>query len=154
MCVSAEIVVTPGTREVEVRDVVAELLAEREEEAAEAAVDVQPDAVLERELAERRDRVDRAVAVVAGRADDRDRVASMWSATQSRSTWVVGGSTGAMRISTPSRWPALLKRGVRGLGLDQVRATRPPGVVLAVREDGVGDRAGAAGRHEARRRRS
>ena len=58
---------TPGQAEVEQRDVVAELLAPRQDEPAEAAVDVQADAALEREVGELGDRVDRAVAVVAGR---------------------------------------------------------------------------------------
>ena len=64
-----------GQAEVEDRDVVAELLAPRQDEAAEAAVDVQADVVLEGELRELGDRVDRAVGVVAGRADEGDGVA-------------------------------------------------------------------------------
>ena len=51
-----------GDAEVEHRDVVAELLAEREDEPAEAAVDVQADAAARGELAELVDRVDGAVA--------------------------------------------------------------------------------------------
>jgi hypothetical protein len=60
--------------EVEHRDVVAELLAPRQDEPAQAAVDVQADAALDRQVAERLDGVDGAVAVVAGRPDDRDGV--------------------------------------------------------------------------------
>ena len=42
---------------------------------------------------------------------------SMWSRTQSTSTWVVTGSTGARRSSTPKRWQALSKAGCAVSGL-------------------------------------
>ncbi len=63
-----------GHPEVERLDVVAELLAEREDEPAQTGVDVEADSSFERELPELGDRVDGAVAVVRRRAHDRDGV--------------------------------------------------------------------------------
>ena len=42
---------------------------------------------------------------------------SMWSSTQSTSTSVVTGSTGARRSSTPKRWQALSNAGWAVSGL-------------------------------------
>lgn len=50
------------------------LLEERDHKATQAAVDVEADLVLERELAESGDLVNRAVGEVGSRADDHDRV--------------------------------------------------------------------------------
>ena len=58
-----------GDRVVERRDVVAQLPAEGQDEPAEAGVDVEADAALERQVGQVTDRVDGAVAVVAGRPD-------------------------------------------------------------------------------------
>ena len=55
---------------VEDRDVVAQLLAEGEDEPAQAAVDVEPDPVAQGDVGQGLDRVDGPVAVVAGRPDD------------------------------------------------------------------------------------
>ena len=60
-----------GEAEVEHGDVEAEHLAERQQEPAEAAVDVQADAALEGQRGQLVDRIDRAVAVVARGSDDR-----------------------------------------------------------------------------------
>ena len=43
--------------------------------------------------------------------------ASMWASTQSVSTWVDTGSTGATRRSMPNRWQALSKAGWAVSGL-------------------------------------
>jgi len=67
-----------------------------------------------RELA---DRVDGPVAVVAGDPINATVFSSMWILTQSRSTWVVTGSTGAILISRRRRDAGLAEGGVRGLGL-------------------------------------
>src|SRR3989304_1375153 len=55
-----------GEAEVEDGDVVAKLLAPGEDEAAEAGVDMETDALLQRDLREPVDGVDGPVAVVAG----------------------------------------------------------------------------------------
>ena len=49
MCVSAEMLVTPGEAKIERRDSVAERLAEWKQEASEAAIDVQADPPVKRE---------------------------------------------------------------------------------------------------------
>ena len=56
--------------EVEVRKLGAVLLREGDDEAAEAAVDVQSDLVLERDLGERRDRVNGSVRELRAAADN------------------------------------------------------------------------------------
>ena len=71
---------------------------------------------------------------------------SMWAATQSRSTVVVTGSTGAPRSSMPKRWQALSNAGCAVSGLMTLgRVDAAGGAVLAVGEHGVADAAGAAG---------
>src|ERR1700733_4925075 len=49
----------------------------------------------------------------------------MWSRTQSRSTWVVSGWTGALRSSTPNRWQALSKAGWAVSGLMMLGRVMP-----------------------------
>src|SRR5439155_13158190 len=63
-----------GEAEVERRYVVPELLDPRQEEAAEARVDVHPDAVREGHLGEAGEGVDEPVRVVRGRPGEGDRV--------------------------------------------------------------------------------
>ena len=121
MCVSAEMLRDAGDPEVEQRDVVAELLAEREDEPAEAAVDVQADAALEGQRAELLDRVDRAVAVVARRAEDGDRLVVDVPAD------VGDVDLRGVRIDRrlaqldAEQVARLVERGVAGLGLHEVR---------------------------------
>ena len=141
----------PGEPVVEDRDVEAELLAERQDEPAEAGVDVQADARFDRDVGERTDRVDGAVAVVAGRPDDGHRLV----------VDVVGHPVdvdlGRRRVDRrPAELDAeqvarLVERRVRRLRLDQVGPGHAAGRrrVLAVGEDGVADAAGPARRDEA-----
>ena len=72
---------------------------------------------------------------------------SMWSRTQSTSTWVVTGSTGALPQLDAEEVAGLVEGGVGGLGLDDVGPGDAPGLgrMLAVGEHGVQDAAGAAG---------
>ena len=119
--------------EVPRRHLVAEALDPREQPAAEAAVDVQADAPRPRQLGELLDRVDEAVRVVAGAADQRDRL-------------VVdevghGGDVGEIAVGErrvphldvhPVR--ALVQRAVRGHRHDQVGPGHAAGArLLAVR---------------------
>ena len=60
----------PWDAEVEGGHGIPELFPERQDEAAQAPVDVQADPTIEGERTELGDRVDGAVGVVAGRADD------------------------------------------------------------------------------------
>ena len=132
---------------------VAQLLAEGQDEPAQAAVDVQADAALDRQLGHLADRVDRAVAVVAGRADDRHGVLVDLGAHRSH----VG--LGAHRVDRhvplleAEQLGRLAERRVGGLGLHDVGVGDPPRPAgLAVGEDRVGDRRGAARGDDAHRR--
>ncbi len=139
-----------GHPEVEQRDVVPELLAEREDETAEAAVHVHPDPARRRERRELGDRVDGAVGVVAGRAHDRDRLV----VDELRHRVDVGQSR--LRVDRrdaeldPEQVAALVERRVPGLGLHEVGPGHAPRLagVLAVGDQRVQDRARPAGGHQ------
>ena len=107
--------VTPGHPEVEDRDVVAELLAERQDEAAEAAVDVQADAALERELgrAPRSGRSCRSRSCTAEPMIAIVFVVDRARRPPSTSTSVVSGSTGARAQLDAEQVAGLVERGVR-----------------------------------------
>ena len=132
-------------------DVVTELLAEGQDEPAQAPVDVQPHALLEGDLGQIGDGVDRAVAVVAGRADERHRLVVRVLA---HPVDVHLGGEGIDR-RPPQLDPEEVARLVEGrvcrLGLDHVGTGHPPGLggVLAVGQDGVQDAAGAPGGDQA-----
>ncbi len=133
--------------------VVAELLAEGQDEAAQAAVDVEADPLLEGQFAERGDGVDRAVAVVAGRADDGHRLV----------VDVVGHPVhvdqGGQRVHRgvaeldAEEVAGLVEGRVGRLGLDDVRAGDGALLagVLAVGQHGVGDAARPPGGDQAGR---
>ena len=116
-----------GDREVEGRDVVAELAAEGQEEPAEAAVDVQSDPVLQGDRAEFGDRVDRAVAVVRRRSDEGDGVGVDVRA------YPVEVDLQRYRVHRrdlhvhAEEVTGLGEGRVRGLGLDDVRRAQPGG---------------------------
>ena len=69
---------------------------------------------------------------------------SMWASTQSVSTWVVTGSTGATRRSMPNRWQALSKAGWAVSGLITLGRVMPRclGRLLPVGQHGVADAPG------------
>jgi hypothetical protein len=143
----------PRKAEVERRDAEAELLAEREDEATKAAVYVEAGAAREGELGELGDRVDRPVAVVARRADDRH------GALVDQLLDPVGPDQGGLRIHRrvaqldPEQVTGLVEGGVPGLGLDHVRALDVAlgAPLLPVREHRLGDAGAASGGDHPRR---
>ena len=150
---SAEIDVTPGIAVVEHGDVVPELLAEREDEAAEAAVDVEADAALEGDVGQVADGVDGAVAVVAGRADQGDRL--LVDVVPHPVHVHLGGHRvdgGAPQFHA-EEMAGLVEGRVRRLGLDDVGAGDAPGLrrVFAVGEDRMQDAPRPAGGDQAAR---
>ena len=142
-----------GDPEVEHGDVVPELLAERQDEPAEAAVHVHAHPARRRELRQLGDRVDRAVGVVARRAHDRDRLV-----VDQLGHRVDVGQRG-LRVDRrdaqldPEQVTALVEGRVAGLGLHEVGPGDAPGLagVLAVGDERVQDRAGPARGHQAGR---
>ena len=138
---------------VEDRDVVAELLAEGEDEPSEAAVDMEPDPVAQCDLGHRLDGVDGPVAVVARRSDDGHGVGIDVAIDP------VGIDLGGDRIDRshlqldPEQMAGLVERRVRRLRLDHVRPVDPavPGRVFAVGQHGVADAPGPARGHQTRR---
>ena len=137
-----------GDRQVERGQVIAELAAERQDEPAQAPVDVEPNPASDRELAERLDRVNGAVPVVARRAHERDGVI----------VDVLGDPVevylGRHRIHRcapqlhAEEVACLVERRVGGLRLDQVRRPGARRGVLAVREYRVDDGVGPSRGHE------
>ena len=143
-----------GHAEVEERDVVAELPTPRKDEAAEAAVDVEADAALEREVGQLADRVDGAVPVVTGRAHDRDRVLVdqlLHRADVDERAVRIDRRAPQLDAEQVAR---LVERGVPGLGLHEVRPVDAARLlrVLAVRQHRVEDAAAPARGDEAGRR--
>ena len=139
--------------EVEHGDVVAELLSPRQDEAAEASVYMQADAPRQGEIRHLRDRVDRAVAVVAGRAHHRDRV----PVDRGRDRVDVGERRLGVDRNVPAldtqQVACLVERRVRGLGFEEVGpvdAALASGL-LAVGEHRVKDAAAPSRCHEAGR---
>ena len=132
-------------REVEGFDRPPELAAEGEDEASKAAVDVQPDAMREGDLSQGADRIDGAVAVVAGGADDGhglivDGIGDLGWVDQR------GGRVNRDPTKLDAEEVARLVEGrVRGLGLNDVRPLDATGcsTVFAIRQHGVADRAAA-----------
>ena len=139
-----------GHTEVERRDVVAEMLAERKQEAAEAAVDVQPDALLERERAELR-RSGRSCRSRSCRPNRRWRRCCRRSrrAPRRRRRGVVSGSIGVIRSSTPRRWHALSNAGCAVSGFTTLGRSMPRRAPASrYDEHRVQDAAAAAARDE------
>ncbi len=140
----------PGDREVKGCDVVPQLSTEGQDEAPEAAVHVETDAPIERERTEVADRIDGAVAVVTGRADERhgvliDVVRHPVQVDQGRR-----GVDGRDAHLHPEEVTGLGKGRVRRLGFDHVRTPRRR-PVLAVRQHRVRDRPRTARGHQPRR---
>ena len=138
---------TPGTRKSHFGTLAAEPLRPGEDEAAEAAVDVEAEVVLEGEVRQRLDRVDHAVRVGAGGADQGDRVRAdrLGDGADVDPEVVVHGRVDGLDAEVVR---ALLERDVGGdrnhdLGLGDP-ALAPP---LAVDEDRVDQALGAADRH-------
>ena len=139
--------------EVEDRDVVAQLLAEGQDEAAEASVDVEPDAVLHGEVRQRSDGVDRPVAVVARRPHDGD---GLGVDVGVHPPGVDLGGDGVDRCHPqldPEQVTGLVERGMRGLRFDHVGTADVAllGGPLAIGEHGVGDAARAPAGQQAGR---
>ena len=143
----------PRDAEVEQGDVVAQFLAERQDPASEAAVDVEADPPVEGDVRERLDRVDGPVPVVAGRADEGDGPVVDGTGhpvgVHPRGDGVDGGhpQLDAEEVA------GLVERRVGRLGLDHVGTgdAADRGGVVAVGEHGVADAAGPARRDEADR---
>ena len=147
LCVSAEMRRDPGQPEVERRNRIAEALRPGKDEAAHAAVDMEAEVVLERELRHLLDRIDEPVRVVAGRADDRDGVRCDVLAHPAD----VGPPVVAHRRldqRDPQHVRGLLERDVRGDGDDDLGARDPllHPAALAVDEHRVDQALGAAER--------
>ena len=111
---------------------------------------MEPDAALEREVGQVADRVDGAIAVVAGRSNQCDGLVVDVVADP---VHVDLGRDGVDRRPPqldPEEMARLVEGGVGGLGLDHVRLrhTARLGGVLAVGEDRVQDAAGPAGGHQ------
>ena len=142
----------PGEAKVERRDVVAEHLAEREDEPAEATIDVQTDALRQGQIGELIDRVDRAVPVVGGRADQRHR-GVVDECGHRRNVDLRGDGIDRRMAHLDAEQMARLVEGrVGGLGFHDVGHAVALGVgALAVREHGVGDAGGATARDQANR---
>ena len=142
----------PRNAEVEARDVVSKLLAPREDKAAEASVDMQPDGAVEGQGAEVFDGIDRSVAVVARGPDDRDRVfvdELLDRVDVDARVGLVDRRGPTLHVEEVAR---LVERGVRGLRLHNVREddpTRAP--VLAVSKHCMEDAAGTTAGDEPRR---
>ena len=145
---SAEIDVTPGTRKSKSGNVVAELLAPRQDEAAEAAVDVQADAALEREVGQLR----RSGRSCRSRSCTPSPTIAIVFSSISVGHRVDVDQRGLRGRPAPRRQldaeqvARLVERGVPGLGLHEVRPVDAARLarVLAVREHRVQDAAAAA----------
>ena len=99
----------PGEPEVEGRDRVSEPLRPRKDEAAHAAVDVEAEVVLERQLRHLLDRIDETVRIVAGGARRSPRCSASRDRASSRRRRASRRRTGAWMSLIPSMCAAFCR---------------------------------------------
>ncbi len=110
-----------GQREIEFRHGIAELPGEGGEKAADAGIDMEPDAAPLGEGAELRDRIDDAARKAGRGADDHDGVVVGGSGDRLRVGAEIGSGIGAANLQIHEA-RRLAERGMRGIRHDEVAA--------------------------------